>query len=465
MNLYYNTTSQCRVDENNVRIAAKPVLHYAACPEWVLHFYSGDPSETPVPVDLSDIVSWRAAVDSDWNGSTEPMCRTLAADIDASGKAEGVIRVPVNANTARYLAVVQGKQSVNGWFELRGFDDGGNVALVCLLTITCYNAIDPTGGAEPEPVENDTATMTWVRAIVAQQLYYQYSADGSTWHNPPMVSWTDAYFRVKHGADGVPSEAQLIPYGAAAGFGTPTATATTLNPGDSATAAVTASGTNTAKVFAFDFGIPPGVPAGFDTPTATATTLDGNSSATAAVTASGPDTAKVFAFEFGIPAGAPAGTVHAFAGDAANIPSGYLLCNGASISRETYASLFSAIGTIYGAGNGSTTFNLPDFRGKFLRGYQSGTSAELGTAQGDAIRNIRGSIGYIQSVFDSTDTDFPNTATSSLYGTKVSTYGTVYNSSNTQRDVINLYFDASRNVTTATENRPANYAVNYIIKY
>ena len=220
MNLYYNTTAQCRVDEFNTRIAAKPVIHYGACPVWDLHFYSGDPSETPVAVDLSDIVSCRAAVDSDWNSSTDPMCRTLAADIDMSRKAEGIISVPVNANTQRYLTVVNGKQSVGAWFELRGFDDQGNVALVVLLNITCSNSIDPTGGAEPEPVDNDTATMTWVKAEIAQQLYFQYSEDGSTWHDPPMVSGTDVYFRVRHGQDGTPSAAQLIPYGPAGQDGT-----------------------------------------------------------------------------------------------------------------------------------------------------------------------------------------------------------------------------------------------------
>jgi hypothetical protein len=62
-------------------------------------------------------------------------------------------------------------------------------------------------------VDNDTATMTWVRAIVAQQLYYEYSADGSTWHNPPMIPDTDIYFRIRHGQNGTPSAAQLIPYG------------------------------------------------------------------------------------------------------------------------------------------------------------------------------------------------------------------------------------------------------------
>lgn len=57
--------------------------------------------------------------------------------------------------------------------------------------------------------------------------------------------------------------------------------------------------------------------------------------------------------------GVPVGTIIPFAGN--SVPQGYLLCDGSAISRTTYASLFAVIGTIYGAGDGSTTFNLPNF--------------------------------------------------------------------------------------------------------
>lgn len=49
-------------------------------------------------------------------------------------------------------------------------------------------------------------------------------------------------------------------------------------------------------------------------------------------------------------------------------PSGYLYCDGSAVSRTTYANLFAAIGTAHGNGDGSTTFHLPDLRGRFLRG-------------------------------------------------------------------------------------------------
>jgi microcystin-dependent protein len=60
-----------------------------------------------------------------------------------------------------------------------------------------------------------------------------------------------------------------------------------------------------------------------------------------------------------------------------NLASPYLLCNGAAVSRSTYSALFTSIGTLYGAGDGSTTFNLPNFQACFLRG--SGTQAVGGT--------------------------------------------------------------------------------------
>ena len=71
-------------------------------------------------------------------------------------------------------------------------------------------------------------------------------------------------------------------------------------------------------------------------------------------------------------------------------PSGWLKANGAVLSRTTYAELFAAIGTTFGAGDGRTTFNLPDLRGEFLRGLDDGRNIDggrrLGTAQGDAIK-------------------------------------------------------------------------------
>lgn len=62
----------------------------------------------------------------------------------------------------------------------------------------------------------------------------------------------------------------------------------------------------------------------------------------------------------------------------ASVPTGWLECNGAAVSRTTYASLFTAISTTWGVGDGSTTFNLPDMRGYFPRGYDNGRGIDTG---------------------------------------------------------------------------------------
>lgn len=82
----------------------------------------------------------------------------------------------------------------------------------------------------------------------------------------------------------------------------------------------------------------------------------------------------------------PIGTIFAFAGN--NIPSGYLPCNGSAISRTTYADLFAVIGTAYGSGDGSTTFNLPNLNNNsFLEG-----SNTAGTIKSAGLPNITGTV-------------------------------------------------------------------------
>lgn len=76
----------------------------------------------------------------------------------------------------------------------------------------------------------------------------------------------------------------------------------------------------------------------------------------------------------------PPGMVSYFA--LATAPNGWLKANGAAISRTAYADLFAKIGTYYGAGNGSTTFNIPDLRGEFLRGWDDGRGIDAGRSLG-----------------------------------------------------------------------------------
>lgn len=92
------------------------------------------------------------------------------------------------------------------------------------------------------------------------------------------------------------------------------------------------------------------------------------------------------------------GFIQDFAG--ATAPAGWLFCAGQAISRATYAALFAAIGTAYGAGDGTTTFNVPDFRGRvsFGKDNMGGTPANRLTATGGVTGTTLGAAGGGETV-------------------------------------------------------------------
>ena len=99
--------------------------------------------------------------------------------------------------------------------------------------------------------------------------------------------------------------------------------------------------------------------------------------------------------------GLPVGSIQAFAG--ANAPTGWLLCDGSEVGRASYPDLFNTIGTIYGAGNTTTTFNLPDLRGRVPAGKDNmgGTAAgRLTTAVSGIAGTALGTAGGSQNIPD-----------------------------------------------------------------
>ena len=160
----------------------------------------------------------------------------------------------------------------------------------------------------------------------------------------------------------------------------------------------------------------------------------------------------------------PSGAVMYFAGQTA--PTGWLKANGAAVSRTAYAALFAAIGTTYGTGDGRTTFNLPDLRGEFIRGWDDGRGIDsrraLGSAQSDAIRNITGKLDSGQNgalqLFDYIET-------TGAFGVEKSwKQWTAESNSGNDNIPRAITFDASRVVPTANENRPRNIALLACIK-
>ena len=93
----------------------------------------------------------------------------------------------------------------------------------------------------------------------------------------------------------------------------------------------------------------------------------------------------------------PTGVISAFAGTTA--PSGWLMCDGSAVSRSTYENLYTVIGDAFGEGDGSTTFNLPDFRGQFLRGRDAGEGKDPDAASRTAMAsggNTGDNVGSVQ---------------------------------------------------------------------
>ena len=163
----------------------------------------------------------------------------------------------------------------------------------------------------------------------------------------------------------------------------------------------------------------------------------------------------------------PAGAIIYVAQNSA--PDGYIKANGATISRDTYSDLFSAIGTTFGAGDGSSTFVIPDLRGEFIRawddsrGIDSGRS--FGTAQGEGLTAMRGEIydshgraAMNTTTFGSGNNVFESTGSNSSYRTALQTSSTAYNG---------IRFDSTNVIAEATSGglRPRNIALLACIKY
>ena len=168
------------------------------------------------------------------------------------------------------------------------------------------------------------------------------------------------------------------------------------------------------------------------TGTCTATAFAGDGSALTGVTA------------------VPAGAVVAWTTGSA--PTGWLICDGSAVSRSTYSGLFGVISDDYGAGDGSSTFNLPDYRGEFLRGVDGGRAVDPDRAS----RTDRG---------DSTTGDNVGTKQGHMYASHNHSNGDSGGSGaaspgNYGRAFGNWFTGSSG----GNETRPRNVAVNWIIK-
>lgn len=157
--------------------------------------------------------------------------------------------------------------------------------------------------------------------------------------------------------------------------------------------------------------------------------------------------------------GVPTGAIFNFPAQA--IPSGYFECNGQAVSRATYSSLFAILGITYGEGNGSSTFNVPDLRGEFIRGWDHGRNVDpdraLGTYQGDVFKSHQ---HYMFANTDGTAETVSSTQSAKVKDTN--------RSNNEEYNIVGTSISATLGLTSlngSTETRPKNIALVYCIKY
>lgn len=157
----------------------------------------------------------------------------------------------------------------------------------------------------------------------------------------------------------------------------------------------------------------------------------------------------------------PTGTILSFASEVA--PDGWLVCDGQQVSRSTYAELYSVIGDRWGEGDGSTTFHLPDLRGRFLRGHDSGAGNDPDAA-GRSAMNAGGASGdNVGSVQDDEFTSHDHTP-----HTLDNAYVVIPNFGSGLAIASNSGWMQSPSESTGpaggNETRPINANVSYIIK-
>jgi len=149
----------------------------------------------------------------------------------------------------------------------------------------------------------------------------------------------------------------------------------------------------------------------------------------------------------GTTAALPAGTLAAFGG--ASAPAGWLLCDGSAVSRSVYSLLFTAIGTTYGAGDGSTTFNLPDLRGRVPVGLSTGGKTEVNTlAKNEGLAATLRNIRHVHNLHMNAGSSSGGTATPTGSGVGGS----------------NDLIGETRSDDSDNQGMPAYLVVNYIIK-
>ena len=163
----------------------------------------------------------------------------------------------------------------------------------------------------------------------------------------------------------------------------------------------------------------------------------------------------------------PTGLIFPFAGPDTKVPTGYLLCNGQAVSRESYPALFRLIGGTYGVGDGITTFNVPDCREAVLVGVGQRASGVvthdvygLGTFSDDQIQHITGEVrAFLKG--DYITPSYSGAFTTSNYNSNNEFYA---GSAKVRATTNTFYFDSARVARSGSTTHGKQLGCNFIIK-
>ena len=164
----------------------------------------------------------------------------------------------------------------------------------------------------------------------------------------------------------------------------------------------------------------------------------------------------------------PVGTINMYAGATTDVPTGWLLCNGAAVSRTTYAQLFAVLDTEYGVGDGSGTFNVPNFvtSNKFPRAATN--DAGRGTTGGESTHTLTGAeSGTSVHTHAITDPGHNHTYNKgngpSMGGAGSSPISDTPPTTSTSTTGISVNNSAAANASSSHENKPPFIDVHFII--
>ncbi len=178
----------------------------------------------------------------------------------------------------------------------------------------------------------------------------------------------------------------------------------------------------------------------------------------------------------------PVGTVIAWCGTSSSVPAGWMLCNGKALSKSVYKELFTAIGTSWGSAGDK--FNLPDLRGRFLRGDDAGTGRDpdvkkrmpsnpggsatgVGSVEEDSLQNHAHEQTPHQHMYGRYTSSFgATTSASGYYAVNMNSWTSSYtNTDSASANIMGaIKYGTKSRVNAGEETRPKNAAVNFIIK-